>query len=77
MKDMSDKVEDTEMAAASLNGPPDRFDTLISALDAALIVNDKFSFEFIESQCHQEKQRRAQRDQGAIKASASAALLVK
>lgn len=76
LKTMSVAIEDSEMAMALLHGPPERFDSLISALGAAHIDDDKFTFEFVQSRCVQEEQRHAQRAQNALKSSESAALFV-
>ena len=65
------------MAMALLNGLPDRFDSLISALDAANIDDQKFSFEFVQSRCLQEEQRHTQRDNDSLKAAETAALFTK
>lgn len=46
---------------AVLNGIHDLFDSLISALNAAHIDEDKISFDFVKSRCHQEEQSYAQR----------------
>lgn len=77
LKSMSVVVEDSEMAMALLNGLPDRFDSLISALDAANIDEQKFTFDFVQSRCVQEEQRHAQRDLDALKSSESAALFAR
>lgn len=50
-------LEESEMATQLLNGLIERFDGIISALDA--IGNDEkiFTFEFIKIRCEQEEQR--------------------
>ena len=75
LKSMSVTIEDSEMAMALLNGLPDRFDSLISALDASHTDDEDLTFEFVQSRCLQEEQRHAIRDQDALKKSEAAALL--
>lgn len=77
LKSMSVNLEDCEMAMALLNGFSDRFDSLISALDAANIYDEKFSFEFVKSRRFQEEQRHALRNQNTLKSSESVALFNK
>ena len=75
LKSMGVTIDDQEMAMALLNGLPDRFDGLISALDA-LDDNDKsFTFNFVKSRCVQEEQRHTQRAKDALQKSEAAALL--
>ena len=74
LKSMSVTIEDSEMAMALLNGLPDRFDSLISALDATHTDDKDLTFELVQSRCLQEEQRHAQRDQDALKRSEAAAL---
>ena len=76
LKSMSVPIEDSEMAMALLNGLPDRYDPLISALDAANIDDDHLTFEFVQSRCLQEEQRHVQRDRDALKSSEAAALVI-
>lgn len=52
---MSFILEDSEMAMLLLNGLPDRFDELISAVDSLGNDGQFFSFEFVAIICHQEK----------------------
>ena len=75
LKSMSINIEDSEMAMALLNGLPDRFDSLISALDASHTDDKQLTFELVQSRCLQEEQRHTQRDQDARKKSEAAALL--
>ena len=75
LKSMSVSIEDSEMAMALLNGLPDRFDSFISALDAAHTDDDHLTFELVQSRCLQEEQRHAQRDQDPLKRFEAAALL--
>ena len=75
LKSMGVTVDDQEMAMALLNGLPDRFDSLISALDALADDQELFTFEFVKSRCQQEEQRHIKRDEDTHKKSESAALL--
>ena len=75
LKSMGVTVDDQEMAMALLNGLPDRFDSLISALDALGNDEEQFTFEFVKSRCQQEEQRHIKRDEDTHKRSESAALL--
>ena len=74
LKSMGVTIEDSEMAMALLNGLSDRFDGLISALDARGNDESTFTFEFVKSRCHQEEQRHTQRDADALVKSEAAAL---
>ena len=56
LESMRVQINDEEMAMALLNGLTERFDSLISALDAFGDEN-KFSFEFMRVQLLQEEQR--------------------
>ena len=75
LKSMSVTLEDSEMLIALLNGLPDRFDSLISALDASHTDDKHLTFELVQSRCLQEEQRHTQRDEDALKKSEAAALL--
>ena len=75
LKSMSVNIDDAEMAMAMLNGLPERFDGLISALDAIGDDNEVFTFEYVVSRCQQEEQRHIQRISAALKKSETAALL--
>ena len=77
LKSMSIAIEDSEMAMALLNGLPDRFDSLISALDASYTDDKSLTFELVQSRCLQEEQRHAQRDAEALQKSEAAALLAR
>ena len=57
LKSMSVTLEDSEMLIALLNGLPDRFDSLISALDASHTDDKHLTFELVQSRCLQEEQR--------------------
>ena len=75
LKSMGVIVEDSEMAMALLNGLPDRFDGLISAIDALCTSEESFTFEFVKSRCTQEEHRQNIRIQESIEKSESQALL--
>ncbi len=52
------EIDDKELAMAVLNGLPERFDSLICALDALWgNENDTFTLEFVKSRLLQEEQR--------------------
>ena len=72
---MGVEIEESEMAMALLIGLPDRFDGLISALNA--LGNDEklFTFDFLKSRCQKEEQRHKHRDNDARIKSETAALL--
>eukprot|EP00171_Calliarthron_tuberculosum_P004339 IDg4339t1 len=55
LKSMGVAVDNNEMAMALLNGLPERFDSLISALDAIGDGDEVFTFEFGSSRCEQEE----------------------
>ncbi len=57
LRSMGVEVDDKEMAMAVLNGLPERFNILISALDALGNENETFSLEFVKSRLLQEEQR--------------------
>eukprot|EP00171_Calliarthron_tuberculosum_P003752 IDg3752t1 len=57
LRSMGVILEESEMAMALLNGLPERFDGLISALDALGNDDKIFTFDFIKSRCVQEEQR--------------------
>ena len=72
---MSVTMEDSEMAMAFLNGLPDRFDSLILAVDESYIDESQLTFELVQSRCIQEQQRHEQRDADALQKSQTAALM--
>jgi hypothetical protein len=72
---MGVEIDDNEMAMALLNGLPDRFDGLISALDALGNEDKIFTFEFVKSRLLQEEQRADMRMQISIVKSEAAALV--
>ena len=75
LKSMGVTIDDQEMAMALLNGLPERFDSLISALDALGNDDKLFTFNFVKSRCVQEEQRHAQREKDAFAKSETAALI--
>eukprot|EP00171_Calliarthron_tuberculosum_P023309 IDg23309t1 len=75
LKSMGVTVDNNEMAMALLNGLPEKFDSLISALDAIGSDDQLFTFEFVSSRCEQEEQRQSQRHVQAITKSETAALI--
>lgn len=77
LKSMSVTIDSSEMAMAFLNGLPDRFDSLISALDTLDTDDDTFTLEFVLSRCLQEEQRQNLRAEESLLQSDAAALLAK
>eukprot|EP00171_Calliarthron_tuberculosum_P001057 IDg1057t1 len=75
LRSMGVILEESEMAMALLNGLPERFDGLISALDALGNDDKIFTLEFVKSRCAQEEQRHSQRDKLSLSKSESAALV--
>ena len=70
-------VDESEMAMALLNGLPDAFDSLISALDALHGEKDNLKFDFVKSRVLQEEQRIQQRiAESKVKSEASALLTI-
>ncbi len=57
LKSIGVEIDDKELAMAVLNGLPERFDSLICALDALGNENDTFTLEFMKSRLLQEEQR--------------------
>lgn len=51
LKSMDVIIDDNEMAMAFLNGLPESFDSLISALDALGIDEKLFTFAYVTSPC--------------------------
>ena len=74
LKSMKVAIDDEEMAMAMLNGLPERFDPLISALDA-LGDEKTFTFEFVKSRLLQEEQRNQQRIESSIHKNEESALV--
>ena len=80
LKSMKVEITTQDMAMTFLCGLPDRFDSLISALDALAIDDDdksfkNFTFEFVVSRCTQEESRHAEREKDAVVKSEAAALI--
>ena len=75
LKSMGGQVDDREMAMALLCGLPDRFDSLVSALDTHVDNESTFTFQFVLSRCVQEEQRQSERDRTTLAKSETAALL--
>ena len=75
LKSMGVAIDDQEMAMAFLCGLPDKFDGLISALDALADDKEKFGFKFVVSRCQQEEQRHSNRLQETLERAETAALV--
>lgn len=75
LKTMGVTTTEQDMAMTVLSGLPDRYDSLISALDALSDDTSKFTFEFVISRCMLEEQRHIQRYQESLKRAETAALL--
>eukprot|EP00171_Calliarthron_tuberculosum_P000924 IDg924t1 len=75
LRSMGVILEESEMAMALLNGLPERFDGLISALDALGNDDKIFTLEFVKSRCVQEEQRHSQRDKLSLSKSETTALV--
>lgn len=75
LKSMGVTIDNGEMAMAVLNGLPDRFDSLISALDALGNDDKVFTLDFVKSRVPQEEQRMGKREkENHIKAETAALL---
>ena len=73
-------ISSQDMAMTFFCGLPERFDSLISALDAYSVDDDdksfkKFTFEFVVSRCTQEESRHLQREKDADAKSEASALI--
>lgn len=68
-------IEYKDMAMTLLCGLPDRFDSIITTLDALGDDADKFSFDFVNSRCHQGEQRQLQREHDSLQRAETAALI--
>lgn len=75
LKSMNVTVEDQGKAITFLSGLPNRFDSIITALDALSDVEGKFTFDFVVSRCNQEEQPHLLRDIQSLAKSETAALL--
>lgn len=74
LKTMSVVVDDKEMAMAVLNGLPDRFHSLIVALDALGNEQKDFGLDYVKSRLLQEEQRASMNGSGVAKSTQSALL---
>ena len=73
LKAMEVKIDESEMAMALLNGLPDAFHPLISALDALGTKDGTLNFEFVKSRVMQEEQRiKIRADESLVKSETSA-----
>ena len=72
---MNVSIEDKDMAMTLLSGLLDRYDGLISTLDAMSDNTEKFTFQFVVSRCQQEEQRHDEREKQAQMKSEAAALI--
>lgn len=75
LKSMNVTIDENEMAMAFLNGLPDPYDPLISALDAVGNEESKLDFDHVKSRVMQEEQRMGMRVAAASSKAESAALL--
>ena len=75
LKSMDVIISESEMAIALLNGLPEEYNALITALDAIDEDETKLNFEFIKSRVIQEEQRIRMRTSWAQAKSETAALL--
>jgi len=75
LKSMNVIINENEMAMAFLNGLPDPYDSLISALDAVGNEESKLEFDHVKSRVMQEEQRMGMRIAAASSKAESAALL--
>ena len=76
LKSMNVVISESEMAMALLNGLPEEYNALISALDAIDEDETKLKFEFIKSRIMQEEQRISMRAKSAQEKSDAAALVM-
>ncbi len=77
LKSMNVDIPQSEMAMALLNGLPQEYNALISALDAVEDDDAELDWEFVKSRVMQEEQRINMRAQSAIKNSETSALVSK
>ena len=75
LKSMGVDVKDNEMAMALLCGLPERFDSLISALDTTVTDEKIFTFSFVLGRVEQEEQRHSDRVHESIIKAETAALV--
>ena len=76
LKSMNVVISESEMAMALLNGLPEEYNALISALDAIDEDETKLKFEFIKSRVMQKEQRISMRAKSAQEKSEAAALVM-
>ncbi len=77
LKAMNADIPQCEMAMALLNGLPQEYNALISALDAVEDDDAELNWEFVKSRVMQEEQRINIRSQSALKKSETSALVSK
>ena len=75
LKSMSVDIDDSEMAMALLNGLPDEYSSLISALDALGSEESQLNFEFVKARIMQEEQRINMRNFEALKKTGASSLV--
>ena len=75
LKSMNVEVKNNEMAMVLLRGLPNRFNGIISTLDAIADDEKTFTFEFVLSRVEQEERRQATRDEEALVQAETAALV--
>ena len=74
LKTMRVEISESEMAMALLNGLPDEYNALISALDALDSEETQLKWEHVKARVLQEEQRICMRNDSAIKKSEKSAL---
>ncbi len=77
LKAMNVDIPQSEMAMALLNGLPQEYNALISALDAVDDDDTELDWEFVKSRIMQEEQRINMRTQSALKKSETSGLVSK
>ena len=77
LKSMGCTISNSEMVMALLNGLPDEYNALISALDAIDSSESELDWEFVKSRILQEEQRIGMRAKSALAKSETAALVSK
>ena len=75
LKSMNVTIDESEMAMALLNGLPDQYNSLISALDAIGNEDDKLEFDHVKARIMQEEQRMSMRITDSTIKAETAALL--
>ena len=77
-KSMNIHVYSQDIAMTFLGSLPDRFDTIISAIDAYAVDEDgnysKFTFDFVLSRCQEEERRQNDREKSAVVKAETTAL---